>query len=170
MKKKIFYRVYQFLNAVWPNVNLSEIQWALNHLSPRASELFLKQSLIEQQHAINVAHNIVEAGIPLTFFDFETLITAALIHDCGKSIVSIRLWHRVFIVIMQKMPPCIWSHLEQSNSIFAFPLIMSTQHAIWGERLAKKAGLNSKVCLLIREHHSPQTDLGQILAQADNQH
>lgn len=164
----MLYRLHQFINAVFPNINISDIKWALNHLPPEASELFLRQSRIEQRHAIDVARNIIAANTPLSLSDYETLITAALLHDCGKALVTIRLWHRIFIVVMQKMHLGIRLHLEQSNSVFASPLKMATQHALWGESLAKKAGLNSKVCLLIREHHSPQTYLGQILAQADS--
>ncbi|MDP4126376.1 MAG: HD domain-containing protein [Bacillota bacterium] len=164
----MFYRLHQFLNAVFPKIDSWDIKWALNHLSPEASELFLKQSWVEQRHAIDVTKKIVNAKNLLSHPDLETLITAALLHDCGKSLVSIRLWHRVYIVLMQKMPLSIWSCLEQSNTVFASPLKIATYHAQWGERLAKKAGLNAQVCLLIREHHSPKTDLGHILAQADN--
>lgn len=164
----MFYRVRQFINAIFPKVNASDINWALNHLTPEASDLFLKQSWPEQRHAIDVAQNIIQARNPISFSDFQTLITAALLHDCGKSMVPISLWQRVYIVLMQAMPQSLWSCLEQSHTVFASPLKLATQHALWGESLAKRAGLNSEVCLLIREHHSPQTDLGRILAQADN--
>jgi Glycyl-tRNA synthetase, beta subunit len=165
----MFYRIQQFLKAVFPNINSSDIKWALDHLSPEASKLFLKQSWIEQRHAIDVAQNIINARLPLSFSESKILITAALLHDCGKSMVTVRLWHRVFIVIMQKMHLSFWSRLEHTNSFFSSPLKMASQHALWGENLAREAGLDSKVCLLIREHHSPQTKLGKILAQADNE-
>lgn len=164
----MFYRVRQFINALFPKVDASDIKWALNHLTPEASDLFLKQAWPEQRHAIDVAQTIIQARNAISFSEFQTLITAALLHDCGKSMVSIHLWQRVYIVIMQKMPISIWSRLEQSNTVFASPLKLATSHALWGETLAQKAGLNSKVCLLIRDHHFPQTDLGRILAQADN--
>jgi len=166
----MFYRVHQFICAIFPHIDPSDINWALNHLSPKASELFLQQSQLEQRHAIDVAKSIIKAKHPLTFYDFQNLITAALLHDCGKSIVFIRLWHRVFIVLMQKMPPFLWSRVERSHSIFAFPLKIDARHALWGRYLAKKAGMNSVICLLIHEHHTPTTDLGRILKQEDNKH
>ena len=166
----MFYRINQFIRAIFSHIDPSDMNWALNHLSPEASELFLQQSQPEQRHAIDVAESIIKAKYTLTFYDFQNLITAALLHDCGKSIVAIRLWHRVFIVLMHKMPQFFWSILERIHSIFAVPLKFDSRHAQWGGYLAKKAGLNSVVCILIHEHHTPTTELGRILEQADNKH
>lgn len=166
----MLYRVYQFINAVFPHLTQTEINWAINHLSPEASELFLQQSRPEQRHAIDVAKSIIHANFPLLFDDFQNLITAALLHDCGKSVVFLRLWQRVYIVLMHRMPQFVLSLLNRSHPFFSFPLKIDERHALWGECLAKKAGLNSVVCLLIREHHNPTTDLGRILEQADNSH
>ncbi|MDA8221707.1 HD domain-containing protein [Desulfosporosinus sp.] len=164
----MFYRVHQFICAVFPHLNQTDIDWAIDHLSPEASKLFLRQSKPEQRHAIDVAKSIVNANNPISFHEFQDLITAALLHDCGKSVASIRLWQRVYIVLMNKMPNFLWSNLERGPSIFSIPLKVYERHALWGGYLAKKAGLNSVVCLLIREHHTPTTDLGRILEQADN--
>jgi len=166
----MFYRIHQFFRAIFPHLNQTDINWAMNHLSPEASELFLQQSQPEQRHAIDVANSIIKANTLLSFHDFQNLITAALLHDCGKSLVSIRLWQRVYIVLMHNMPHFLWSRLERGPSLFSIPLKIDKRHALWGEYLAKKAGMNSVVCLLIREHHTPTTNLGRILEQADNTH
>jgi len=166
----MYYRVSQFASAFFPHIDSSEVQWAVDNLSPEACSLFFKQSRPEQRHALDVAKSLMNKEHDFTQLDFQNLLTAALLHDCGKSIVSIRLWQRVFIVLMQKMPEPLWSRLEQGPSILALPLNIATKHAIWGEHLAQKAGLNSVICGLIREHHAPKTDLGRILASADNTH
>ena len=166
----MFYRVHQFTHAFFPHIDSSEIKWAMDNLSPEAYSLFLKQSRSEQRHALDVAQSILKNKQTLSSTDFQNLLTAALLHDCGKSIVSMRLWYRVFIVLMQKMPPSIWSRVELSHTVFSFPLKISTQHAAWGGDLAQKAGLNPKICLLIYEHHTPTTKLGRILERADNAH
>ena len=166
----MFYRVQQFTHAFFPHIDSSEIKWAMDNLSPQAYSLFLKQSRSEQRHALDVAQSIMKNKHAVAYYDFQNLLTAALLHDCGKSIVSIRLWHRVFIVLMQKMPQPIWSRLETSHTVFALPLKIATQHATWGGCLAQKAGLNPEICRLIREHHTPQTELGRILERADNAH
>ncbi len=166
----MLYRVHQFIQAIFPKIDSLEITWALDNLPPDAHSLFLKQSLSEQRHALDVARSLMKEKSVLTLSDFHNLLAAALLHDCGKSNVTTRLWHRVFIVLMQKLPTYIWSRLERSHTIFATPLQTASQHAIWGSTLAQGAGLNSIICLLICEHHSPKTELGRILANADNMH
>ena len=166
----MFYRLHQFLQAISPHLDSSEISWALDHLPPEASSLFLRQSKSEQRHALDVAQSLMSEKNALTVSNFQNLLVAALLHDCGKSMVSIHLWHRVFIVLMQKMPHSLWSRLERSASIFAAPLKTASQHALWGANLAKRAGLDPEICLLIHDHHSPNTELGRLLKRADNAH
>ena len=166
----MYYRVLQFIHAFFPNIDSSEIKWVGNNLTPEACSLFMKQSRPEQRHALDVAKSLMNDQHDFTQADFQNLLTAALLHDCGKSIVSISLWQRVFIVLMQKMPEPLWSRLERSSTFLALPLKIAAKHAIWGEDLARKAGLNPDICRLIREHHTPQTDLGRILERADNAH
>lgn len=166
----MFYRVHQFFKAFFPRIKPSEIKWITDNLSPEACLLFLRQSRSEQRHALDVAQSILTDNYALSYSGFHDLLTAALLHDCGKSLVSIRLWQRVFIVLMQKMPRTIWSRLESGHTVFALPLKIATQHAAWGACLAQQAGLNPEICLLIREHHTPTTELGRILERADNAH
>jgi len=166
----MFYRVHQFIKAIFPHLNSSEITWALDNLPPEAYPLFLKQSQSEQRHALDVAQSLMKEQKSLTLSDFQNLLAAALLHDCGKSKVYNRLWHRVFIVLMQKMPHSMWSRLERSHTVFSVPLKTASQHAIWGGDLARGAGLDPAICLLIYEHHRPKTELGRILEGADNTH
>ena len=166
----MFYRVHQFIHAIFPLIDSLEITWALDNLPPKACSLFLKQSRPEQRHALDVAQSLMKEKNTLTLTNYQNLLTAALLHDCGKSKVCNRLWHRVFIVLMQKMPQSIWSRLERSHTVFSTPLKTASQHAIWGSNLAQRAGLNHVICLLIHEHHSPKTELGRILESADKVH
>jgi len=166
----MFYRVHQFIHVIFPHIDSLEITWALDNLPPEACSLFLKQSRSEQRHALDVAQSLMKEKNTLTLSNFQDLLAGALLHDCGKSKVCNCLWHRVFIVLMQKMPQSIWSRLERSHTVFATPLKTASQHAIWGGNLAQRAGLNPVICLLIREHHSPKTRLGRILESADNAH
>ena len=166
----MFYRVHQFIQAIFPAVASSEITWALENLPSNACSLFLKQSPSVQRHALEVAQSLMKERNILTLSDFQDLLVASLLHDCGKSKVCNPLWHRVFIVFMQKMPQATWSRLENGHTMFSTPLKTASQHAIWGYNLAQKAGLNPLICRLIYEHHSPQTRLGQLLKNADNKH
>lgn len=166
----MFYRVHQFVQAFFPHIHPSEILTGTRILSPQAKSLFLQQSRAEQRHALTVAQSLLIYEDSLSTSEYHDLVTAALLHDCGKSLVNIRLWQRVYIVLMQRMPQTLWARLEEGPALLAAPLIMAKHHAIWGCKLAHKIELNSRICLLIREHHAPSTKLGHMLYKADNEH
>ena len=171
-RQAMFYCAQQFWKAFFPRINPAEITWALNQLPPDAHALFLKQSKAEQRHSLDVAKDLAVSDLRgaqdgLTPADRQNLISAALLHDCGKSAVTTRLWQRVFVVILQKFPPSVWASLVDSSTFLAAPLKTAGQHALWGSDLARESGLNQAVCTLIAEHHSPGSLLGRVLAEAD---
>lgn len=164
----MFYRVRQFIDALFPRLDKEELQHIRLILPSQAYALFLKQPPAEQKHALKVARLIESWGSALPPNEKGNLLRAALLHDCGKSFFPLRIWQRVFIVLLQKYPQTLQNNLAQSSRFFSVPLRLASRHAAWGSRLARQAGLSEEVCLLIREHHQPQTPLGQLLHQADN--
>jgi hypothetical protein len=166
----MFYRVHQFVQAFFPDIRITEIAELTEILSPQAKTLFLKQSRAEQRHALDVTKDLMSYEDTLLPNDFHDLITAALLHDCGKTLLPIRLWQRVYIVMMQQMPQSLWDRLEKGPKFLAGPLKTASYHALWGSNLAQNSGLNSRVCLLIREHHAPSNKLSHLLFKADNEH
>jgi HD-like signal output (HDOD) protein len=147
---------------------------AAETLPAAAFSLFCRQALPEQRHALDVAKSLKARKIDLNLSaeDYHNLIIAALLHDCGKSFVNIQLWQRIMIVLVtagpcQFMKNYIINNKNQVRSL-ALTLEIADRHAEWGESLARKAGLNEYICLLIREHHSPRTELGRILQENDN--
>lgn len=187
---KMLYRVRQFAKALIPKVNAEEISWVKQKLSPPAQRLFFKQDRGEQRHALDVAKRLFQdlnslhpgqtqetyalasaknhARALLSPAEAVDLLTAAILHDCGKSLVQVKIWHRVVIVFVQNLPSPWQYRLKHSRSLLTLPLRISSRHARWGELLARQAGLNSNVCRLIAEHHQPTTKLGLMLKQADD--
>ncbi|WP_088225348.1 phosphohydrolase [Desulfosporosinus sp. FKB] len=166
----MFYRIRQFVQAFFPLIHPDELLWARQILPPQANSLFLQQSKAEQRHALTVAQSLLPYQTALSSSEFQDLMTAALLHDCGKSLVKVRLWQRVFIVLMQQMPGSIWKFLKKGPSLMAAPLNIADHHPHWGSSLGQTIGLNSRTCELIHEHHTPTTKLGQLLYNADNEH
>ena len=189
--RALLYRVQQFWRAVFSRVKPEEITWALANLPPEAHGLFRGQAKAEIRHALDVAYDVAQnvvhdmtqdsdsvnvdltsatVNCDLTSAEHRNLVAAALLHDCGKSRIPIRLWHRVIIVFLQKLPPSALIRLKNNNNIFK-PLLETTDHhAAWGCDLARAANLNEAVCALIAEHHAPCSKLGHLLAQADRRH
>ncbi|MDA8227356.1 MAG: HD domain-containing protein [Desulfitobacterium hafniense] len=166
----MFYRAKQFYKALVPIISNTERAWVKDFLPHRAACLFFQQSLVEQRHALDVAFDIKEQSSFLPAKDLKTLLTAALLHDCGKSIIKIKLWHRIMAVILFKIPNLLRSKLLNHCVIFSLPMKIANHHPIWGEKLSKQAGVDKDVQVLIRQHHDPKTVLGEILYHIDSQH
>ncbi|MHB1652737.1 MAG: HD domain-containing protein [Desulfitobacteriaceae bacterium] len=164
----MFYRVRQFFQVLLPQLGTLELEQLRVQLPPAALSLFFAQSTAEQRHAIAVAKLIQSWEPPISPDENRTLLLAALFHDCGKTLIKVRLWQRVFIVLIAMTPDSFQGFVRKTNTPLALPLRLSSGHSRWGSRLAKKAGLGPEVCKLIQEHHCPESYLGSILQKADN--
>lgn len=168
----MFYRFKQFFKSLFPSLSPLEIEWVAQTLPASAFALFRKQALPEQSHALAVTKSLMNARTSLNLNpkEYENLIIAALLHDCGKSLVKLHLWQKILIVLLNVSPLQVNKYLEAKPKFLTLTLNIAHQHAQWGESLAKEAGLNQQICLLIRQHHCPQTKLGKILQEKDNKH
>ena len=161
-------------NAIIPKVNTDEISWLQQVLTEKEFELFRKQLITEQRHALDVGFDILsqksellnKVGNPA----YINLLKAALLHDCGKSLINVHLWQRVFIVIHSYFPDKIKEHISNQRNIFSNTIVIYKQHPSWGKHLAAKAGLNQEVQIMIENHHTPKDPLEKILFEADNRH
>lgn len=164
------YRVKQSWQALFPRLRPADRAWLVaQNLPESAYALFKQQSPVEQRHALDTAYSL--AGLTgLNRHEQRTLIIAALLHDCGKSTVSLHIWHRVLAVLCAMLPKHIYRQIADGHGPLSFTLTVAVHHPEWGEKLARQAQLSDDVCLLIRQHHNPQTKLGHLLHQADCEH
>lgn len=160
----MIYRIHQFCQALMPKIGSEELQWTLDILPSPAIQLFLKQSSAEQRHALDVALDLWSGSRN------RNLIIAALLHDCGKSKNPLNLLARIYIVLLQRAPRKIWDFLLRSYPFFSSPLRTAQEHPAWGAELALELGLDAEIVELILNHHSPKTQNGRLLYEADNRH
>ncbi len=161
----MFYRIHQFWQAIHPIITEDELAWVISLLPAPSLALFQGQPLPEQRHALDVAQDLWSSGIR----DSHLLI-AALLHDCGKTRYPLQLWERVAIVLLQKAPRKIWHTLSHSSLPLAASLQAADAHPLWGAEMASHLGLDPRIVELIREHHTPHSQEGYLLYQADNRH
>ncbi len=170
----MFYRLKQLYKAINPRVRSEELSWLPKILSEKELTLFGKQLLAEQRHALDVSEEIlaqqsaIEQALGKTAFN--NLLKTALLHDCGKSLIRLRLWQRVFIVVYEYFPTKIKDHIICQRNVFSKTMVIYKQHPTWGKHLATKAGLNQEVQVLIQNHHSPRNELEKIIYEADSKH
>jgi hypothetical protein len=185
MLARILYRTRQFWHAVQAAPALPHLDQARSFLSPELARLFEAMTRDEQAHSLTVFHRLLEEG--------EThpdLLTAALLHDAGKSRSPLRLWERVAIVLVRALFPikaAAWGSLEESGpglkkegriaAALKKPFRVAAHHPAWGAEMAQYAGASPLAVSLIRRHQdvlpeyawSPEDLLLRRLQNADNE-
>ena len=124
------------------------------YLSPEALSLFVGMPGYDRQHALNVVRALQAEGYRDT-----DLLTAALLHDAGKTVQqdgALRLWHRVVVVLLRAFRPGLLDHIaEDRPGSWRRPFFVQQCHAAIGAGLARNAGCSPRTVMLIRHHEDP---------------
>lgn len=149
----MWYRIWQSIQVITAWARPVDDALAAAHLRPDLMALFLSMPRGDRQHHLRVARRLLADG-----HNHPSLITAALLHDIGKSRYPFRLPDRVLAVVVKKLWPqrfARWSSAEPVG--WKRALVVSAQHPDWGaERVA--AVCDDRVVLdLIALHQSPLT-------------
>ena len=172
---RILYRVRQFWDALrYKPLTNGELAPAHSVLTGEEMALFIRLQSSEQAHALRVLRTLQERG--------EThpdLLTAALLHDVGKSCHPLRLWERVVIVLGKKFfPKSVHTWGRSKPQGWARPFVVASEHPLWGAELSQKAGASPLAVHLIREHQNElpplefstlESQLLSLLQEADHQ-
>jgi hypothetical protein len=142
------YRARQFWRALTAAPDAESLRRARSILSPELWVLFSSLRPSEQAHSLSVFRQLIEEN--------ETdadLLTAALLHDVGKSRYPLPLWERMAIVLGRNAFPeqaRRWGRAKPSG--WRRPFVIAEQHAGWGGEMAAQAGASEMVQSLIRRH------------------
>ena len=155
------YRVTQF----WWNITAEPLPTHLrqeidNYLSSAESELFGRFQESDQWHAYRVFNTLKEKG-----HSQSDLLTAALLHDVGKTKVNVSVWDRTLIVVADFFMPSkakSWGQADVRN--WKRPFVVRLQHAQWGAEMAQSDGYSTLTIYLIRRHQDPLPANPQSLA------
>jgi hypothetical protein len=159
------YRVWQFLTALTAQVSDEELSQIAHVLTPASLVLFRSMATQDQRHGLDVCAALQQAG-----HTNQHLLTAALLHDVGKSITRLHPWQRAIIVLLDRFAPRLLTYLSRSDGLpdcVPSPLegrtpdwpkgwrrafIANAHHAEIGARWAQEAGCSSQSVSLIRWH------------------
>lgn len=174
----LLYRVSQFWHALGAVPSPTELDLAQAALTPPLMEIFLQMQPGEQAHSLRLLQALQRQGQ-----HHPDLMTAALLHDAGKSLYPLHLWERVLIVLVRTFLPAAayrWGQDTPKNGKLPWllkPFIVAEQHPAWGAALAQRAGASPLAVALIRRHqdllqgnpHTEEDRLLLALQRLDNQ-
>ncbi|AWN22969.1 phosphohydrolase [Deinococcus irradiatisoli] len=120
-------------------------QWAGAHLSPAERRLYLGMDARDREHACRVALALLSAHPDAA----PTLLAAALLHDCGKSVRPYRVHERVLVGLV----PFRLSRLLPFGALY-----VRAAHPALGAALVRRGGGRERVAQLVGRHHAPRGD------------
>jgi hypothetical protein len=84
------------------------------------------------------------------------LLTAALIHDVGKTRHPLSIWQRSLIVLATVfMPGKVAAWGQGDGDGWQRPFVVKVQHPAWGAEMARQAGSRPLAIELIHRHQDP---------------
>lgn len=169
-----WYRLRQF----WQNVTARPLTAVAQsevsaQLTPAEMTLFQHFSNSDQWHSYRVMKTLQAAN-----HIHPDLLTAALLHDVGKTRAPLSVWERSWVVLGQVIWPkktAVWG--QDAPLGWKRPFVVKAQHPAWGADMAAAAGSSELAIGLIRRHQDtvPETAVSEMdhllrqLQWADNQ-
>jgi hypothetical protein len=147
----VLYRVRQFTLALGASVYRERTDDLARLLDRRQWDLFNSMSSTDQHHCGAVFRTLQEQG-----HSDPSLLRAALLHDVGKTLGPVRLWHRVVAVLAKALVPRLWESIDANSGTWAYPLYVHRHHATLGSELAAQAGCGHDTVWLIAHHEDPR--------------
>lgn len=156
------YRLQQFrYNLLARELSPSAKQLAHGILRLAERPLFAQYDVSDQWHTVRVVQMLQAAG-----HTHPHLLTAALLHDVGKTRVDLTVWERSLAVLIQKLWPQKADQWGQGAAAgWKRPFVVRQQHAAWGAEMATAVGCHPQVVELIARH---QDKLEAIKSETDH--
>ena len=164
------YRLQQGVRGLLSRFQRVDDEPARAYLAPDAWSLYARMDKTDRAHCLRVFGWLQDQD-----HDDPDLLTAALLHDSGKSTTSIGIWHRSTKVLLKRLAPDRWQSLScpADSGSMRYPYYVLDVHPLLGSRMAAKAGCSKTVVWLIRYHETepdkndPRYPLMRALQDAD---
>lgn len=152
-------RIRQGLRALFSFALPLDIEAAEAHLSPALMALFKRMTRSEQLHAIRVMRTLEARG-----HDEADVLTAALLHDVGKSRYGMNLFGRTTAALVLKFSHRTYLHYLNATHLpprgWQRPFVIAAQHPAWSADDMAAAGASERAVWLAA-HHADEPQVGE---------
>jgi hypothetical protein len=149
--------VGRFIGSIRPGPPATDDEdWAIGHLRPGEVDIWRQMSNPDRRHAVGVARKTVAMlGTETDSVVDPVVVTAALLHDCGKVVSGYRTPARVVATL-------VWSTIDHTKAAPWLDrgrpfrrLAQYRLHPELGSEMLAAAGADPVVVAWAREHHRP---------------
>jgi len=157
----LLYRARQFFQSLFCKPQPGELEEIEAILPERLYHLFLELPAADQCHSYRVFQTLVASGE-----NNQDLLSAALLHDVGKSRYRLNIIERILIVFAEHADPERMRHWGQGAPRgWKRAFVIAIQHPSWGADMVSSAGGSKILVRLIQNHHThPATPTGDHFA------
>lgn len=159
------YRIGQGLWALRALITPVDFDTAGEVLSPDLLALFKRMRRSEQHHGLRVMRSLRADG-----HTHPDLLTAALLHDVGKSRHPFTLFDRTLVVLAKKLAPrrAAWWAVGEPRG-WKRPFVIAHRHPVWSAEDIAAAGGSPLAIALARRHEdtlqgAPPSEEDRLLA------
>src|SRR5690606_22928746 len=152
--RRVRYRFKQGFLALLSRFRHVNIGEAAEVLSPSLLALFMRMRRAEQQHCLRVMRYLRRRG-----YTNPHLLTAALLHDVGKTRLQYSLADRTLVVIVSKLFPRRVQHWGAYDAVngdsprgWRRPFVVARQHSTWSAEDMLAAGASPMAVALACRH------------------
>ncbi len=173
------HRAKRFFRSIVPRPPSNEsTRWALGHLAPGEQELFTRMAVVDRAHSIAVARaveaNLGRVGLAPGDEGARWVMTAALMHDVGKSVPGLGIYGRVVATLCKAAGGASMAGVWAQRRGITRRVGLYMQYPQLGADLLAVAGSDPLVVAWAAEHHEPESDwtvpvdAGRLLLAADD--
>lgn len=146
-----YQRFYRGVDGLLAPFRPVDDQPAERLLSPAGLTLYRRMGKVDRAHSLRLLKWLQANG-----YSDPNLLTAALLHDCGKAAATLAVWQRTLKVLLKLLAPAAWLRLSRPSqpNNWRYPFFVLQTHPELGAAWAEAAGLAPTVVWLIRYHET----------------
>ena len=138
-------RLAQGISALFAFARTPDAELARRHLTACEFSQFRAMSKADQLHSLQVLRTTLAHDPEAP----PALLTAALLHDVGKSRYHLAVWQKTAAVVVEAFAPGLSRRLGDAPAIqfWRAPFIVRANHAKWGGQILRGCGSDADAIL-----------------------